>query len=130
MERSTGIIYKEESYRIIGACMKVHRNLGPGFLESVYEEALQREFQNQGIPFQRQVKLNVFYEGKKLDKFFKADFLCFEKIILEIKAVNFLPQNSWLQLRNYLATTNMRLGVLINFGEASLQYKRIANTQH
>ncbi len=110
--------------------MKVHRNLGPGFLESVYEEALQREFQNQGIPFQRQVKLNVFYEGKKLDKFFKADFLCFEKIILEIKAVNFLPQNSWLQLRNYLATTNMRLGVLINFGEASLQYKRIANTQH
>ena len=123
------LIYREESYKIIGACMKVHRNLGPGFLESVYQETLQREFQAQDIPFKTQVKLRVYYEGQPLEKFFKADFVCYDKIILEIKAMNFLPQSSWLQLRNYLVTTKMQLGMLINFGEASLQYKRIVNTQ-
>ena len=110
--------------------MKVHRNLGPGFLESVYQEALQKEFQEQRIPFEQQVKLKVFYNGKPLNKFFKADFFCYNKIVLEIKAVSFLPQSSWLQLRNYLATTNMQLGILINFGEASLKYKRIVNKRH
>lgn len=130
MTNAAGILYKEESYKIIGACMKVHRILGPGFLESVYQEALQKEFQEQKIPFEQEVKLNVYYNGQRLNKFFKADFLCHNKIVLEVKAVSFLPPSAWLQLRNYLVTANKDLGILINFGESSLKYKRIVNTQH
>ena len=87
----TKILYKEESYKIIGACMKVHRELGAGFLEAVYEEALKREFLNSEISFKSQVKLNVFYEGKQLKKFYIADFICYDKIILEIKSVDQVP---------------------------------------
>jgi GxxExxY protein len=124
----TKILYKEESYKIIGACMKVHRELGAGFLEAVYEEALKREFLNSEIPFKSQVKLNVFYEGKQLKKFYIADFICYDKIILEIKSVDQVPNAFYAQIKNYLTATKLELGMLINFGQPSLTYKRIINS--
>lgn len=121
------ILFKEESYKIIGACMKVHSNLGSGFLEAVYEEAIEKEFQNMNIPFLKQAKLNVFYNDEKLKKTYRADFICFDKIIVEIKAVGVMPLAFYKQLKNYLKATNLELGILINFGESSLTYKRILN---
>ena len=126
----TDILYKEESYKIIGACMKVHRELGSGFLEAVYEEALRKEFDNFGIPFDCQVKLNIFYDGEQLNKFYRADFICYDKIILEVKSVTQIPNSFYAQLKNYLAATKMELGMLINFGLPSLHYKRIINTNN
>jgi GxxExxY protein len=121
------ILFKDESYKIIGACMQVHNNLGPGFLEAVYEEALEKEFRNLSIPYNKQAKLNIFYNDEKLSKTYRADFICYEKIIVEIKAVSIVPMAFSKQLRNYLKATNLELGILINFGESSLTYKRILN---
>lgn len=121
------ILFKEESYRIIGACMKVHNELGPGFLEAVYEEALEKEFIAENIPFKRQVKINVFYDGEPLRKYYVADFLCYDAIILEIKSVSLVPIVFYAQLKNYLVGTKKELGILINFGESSLFYKRVLN---
>lgn len=130
MDSDSKILYKEESFKIIGACMKVHRSLGAGFLEAVYEEALEKEFQIQNIPFRRQVKLELFYENQKLNKFYRADFVCYEGIIIEIKAVAHIPNVFYAQLKNYLKCTNMELGMLINFGMPSLVYKRIINLKN
>jgi GxxExxY protein len=129
MDSSEKIVFKEESFKIIGACMKVHRTLGSGFLEAVYEEALEKEFKNKKIPFEKQIKLNVFYGDEKLKKYYKADFICYDKIILEIKSVGFMPQTFQMQLKNYLVATKMELGMLINFGTSSLTYKRILNSK-
>lgn len=126
----TKILYKEESYKIIGACMKVHRELGSGFLEAVYEEALKKEFDYSDIPFDSQVKLNIFYDGEQLNKYYRADFICYNKIILEVKSVTQIPISFYAQLKNYLAATKMELGMLINFGLPSLDYKRIINTNN
>ena len=130
MSSETNILYKDESYRIIGACMKVHRELGAGFLESIYEEALKKEFFNSGIPFNNQVKLNVYYNGEKLNKFYKADFICYDKIILEIKSVSQVPNIFYSQIKNYLTATKKELGMLVNFGQSSLTYKRIINSNN
>ena len=127
MDANNKILYKEESFAIVGACMKVHRSLGAGFLEAVYEEALEREFINQKIAFKRQVKLDLYYESQKLKKQYRADFICHDKIIVEIKAVSQIPVAFYAQLQNYLKCTNMELGILINFGTSSLTYKRIIN---
>lgn len=124
------IVFKEESYLIIGACMKVHNALGAGFLEAVYHEALETEFQKQNIPYRKEVSLNLYYNGQKLKKSYRADFICFDEIIIEIKAVSFMPKVFYSQVRNYLKATNYRLGVLVNFGEPSLAYKRILNKPH
>ena len=121
------IIYKEESYKIIGACMKVHSNLGSGFLEAVYQEALEDEFLLQKIPFERQVKLRIYYDGKLLKKFYKADFVCYDKIIVEIKSAQFLHQDQRKQTLNYVKATQYKLGILVNFGQSSLVYKRLVN---
>ncbi|VAV83007.1 NADH:ubiquinone oxidoreductase subunit 5 (chain L)/Multisubunit Na+/H+ antiporter, MnhA subunit [hydrothermal vent metagenome] len=110
--------------------MKVHRELGSGFLEAVYDEALMKEFTNSNIPFKSQVKLNVFYEGEQLKKYYKADFICYDKIILEIKSVSQIPIVFFSQLKNYLTATKKELGMLINFGQPSLVYKRILNTKN
>ena len=107
--------------------MKVHSTLGPGFLEAVYQEALEHEFIKQKIPFEKEVKLNLVYEGKKLKKKYRADFICYGKIIIELKSVNFMPKVFSSQVKNYLKATNYRLGILVNFGESSLKYKRILN---
>ena len=121
------IIFKEESYKIIGLCMNIHSTLGNGFLEAVYSEVLEKEFVKNNIPYQREVKLDLFFNGEKLDKKYKADFICFDNIILEIKAVSFIHENFTKQTLNYLKATDKKLGLLINFGEKSLKYKRIIN---
>lgn len=130
MDSSNKILYKEESFKIIGACMKVHRLLGAGFLEAVYEEAMEKEFQIQKIPFKKQVKLELFYDNQKLKKHYRADFVCYDSIILEIKAVSQIPIAFNAQLKNYLKCTKMELGMLINFGTPSLTYKRILNLKN
>jgi len=122
------ILYKEESYKIIGICMDIHSTLGKGFLEAVYNEVLEKEFIKQQVPYQREVKLDIFFKGEKLDKKYKADFICYEEIILETKSVSFLHDNFTKQILNYLRATNKKLGILINFGESSLKYKRVVNS--
>lgn len=121
------ILYKEESFKIIGACMKVHSSLGSGFLEAVYEEAIEKEFDIQKIPYKKQVKLELYYNDQKLKKHYRADFVCHDNIVLEIKAVSQIPSAFFAQLKNYLKCTNMELGMLINFGTSSLTYNRIIN---
>lgn len=130
MDSNNKILYKEESFKIIGACMKVHRSLGAGFLEAVYEEALEKEFQVQEIPFKKQVKLELYYDNQKLNKHYRADFICYDSIILEIKAVQQIPIVFYAQLKNYLRCTKMELGMLVNFGTTSLIYKRIINLKN
>ena len=127
IDAANKILYREESFAIIGACMKVHRTLGAGFLEAVYDEALEREFQNLKIPFKRQVKLDLYYGNQKLTKQYRADFICYDEIIVEIKAVSLIPTAFYAQLQNYLKCTNIELGMLINFGTSSLTYKRMIN---
>ena len=125
---AVNIVFKEESYKIIGSCIKVHQALGCGFLESVYQEALARQFQLDSIPFEREKLVNVYYNNEKLDKYFKADFLCFDKIVVELKAKPFIHQDNIEQTKNYLKSTKLQLGLLVNFGEKSLTYKRILNS--
>ncbi len=101
--------------------------MGSGFLEAVYCEIMEKEFIKNKIPYQREVKLDLFFNGEKLDKKYKADFVCYDEIILEIKSTSFLVENFTKQTVNYLKATNKKLGLLINFGEKSLKYKRIIN---
>ena len=124
-----GLLYKEESYTIIGAAMEVHSELGSGFLEGVYQEALEKEFEMQGIPYVREKLINIYYKGEELEKFYKADFVCYKEIIIEVKALSDLTGDHESQLINYLKATKKPLGILINFGKQSLQYKRIINNK-
>jgi len=119
------IIYKEESYRIIGACMEVHKELGSGFLEAVYQEALALEFSTENIPFEREKELEIRYKGMVLSKRYYADFICYDKIVLELKALDGLRPEHTAQVLNYLKATGYKLGILINFGTPSLEYRRI-----
>lgn len=107
--------------------MNIHSRMGTGFLEAVYAEVLEKEFIKNQIPYEKEVKLDLFYNGEKLEKKYKADFVCFDNIILEIKSVTFLHENFTKQTLNYLKATHKKLGLLINFGEPSLKYKRIIN---
>lgn len=107
--------------------MKVHSELGPGFTEPVYQEALEKQFIRDNIPYEREKLLSVFYDGEKLKKHFVADFVCFKQIIVELKALPFIHGNDVRQLRNYLKTSHLSLGIVVNFGEPSLSYKRIIN---
>ena len=116
---------KDECYQIIGACMEVANELGCGFLESVYQEALCYEFSDQEIPFIDQKVLDVYYKGRLLNKKYISDFICFGEVILEIKAIDALHPDHFAQVLNYLKATNKRVGLLINFGTTNLQYKRI-----
>ncbi len=121
------ILYKEEAYKIIGAAIEVHKELKNGFLEAVYQEALEKEFRIQAIQYERESYINIYYKGEKLNKFYKADFICYNKIIIELKALSDITTEHESQLINYLKATNKKLGILINFGKSSLQYKRIIN---
>jgi len=120
----TKILFKELAYKIIGAAMEVHRILGPGFLEAVYEAALAHELTLQGIPFERQKELPVYYKDQLVGHYV-ADFVIDGQIILELKAVSALTKAHEAQAHNYLAATGLRLAILINFGADSLQQKRI-----
>ncbi len=105
--------------------MEVHRQLGCGFVEAVYQEALEKEFQLRSIPYEREKELNIIYKGTTLSKTFKADFICYDKIILELKSVREFTDEHYAQIYNYLKAGNLDLGILINFGEASLDYQRV-----
>jgi GxxExxY protein len=118
-----GFLYKELSYTVIGAAMEVHRILGAGFLESVYEEALAHEFDQRGILYQGQAELIVRYKEIIVGKFY-ADFLVDEKIVVELKAIKRLTEIDEAQLLNYLKGTGYRVGLLLNFGTSSLEHRR------
>ncbi|HAH23527.1 MAG TPA: GxxExxY protein [Prolixibacteraceae bacterium] len=122
--------FEQETYKIIGACINVHKALGNGFLESVYQEALEKEFRKLQIPFVRHKKLPITFEGELLNKFFVADFVCYDSIILEIKAATFLHRSNFDQTINYLSATGLIVGLLVNFGESSLKWKRFIHTLH
>lgn len=107
--------------------MEVHKKLGPGFLESVYSEALEIEFKNAGIPYEKEKKLPVLYDNKPLNKYFRADYICYDKIIVELKATNYTVEANKKQTLNNVNATNFKLGLLINFGMPSLKYYRLVN---
>jgi len=115
MER--GIFYQEESYRIQGAVFEVYREMGCGFLEAVYQECLAKEFSKRKIPFLEQEPLRLFYKGEPLRQTYTPDFMCFDAIIVELKALSSISQTHKAQVLNYLKVTKMRLGLLVNFGE-------------
>jgi GxxExxY protein len=125
------LIYKDESYKIIGACFEVYNQKGFGFTEPVYQECLEIEFQIQNIPFVAQPKLALEYKGIQLNHFFVPDFICFEKIIVEIKAVSKLANDHVTQTLNYLNATQLQLAWLVNFGQfGALERKRLANDKN
>ena len=114
----------DRTYEIIGAAMEVHRHLGGGFLEVVYGDALEMEFQERGIQYQREKDLQIYYKDKVLPHFYKADFICYDSIVVELKAVENLTVESQAQVLNYLAATGCKVGLLLNFGRRSLEKKR------
>ncbi len=123
----TTIIYPEQSYKIMGACFEVYKEKGCGFLEAVYQECLALEFTDQDIPFAAQQRLNLTYKGRPLKQTYEPDFVCYGKIILEIKAVATLTDEHRAQLHNYLRATGHRLGLLVNFGHyPKVESERIA----
>lgn len=119
------IIYKNESYFIIGLCMDIHNELGKGFNEAVYGDALELELKSNGVPFHKEVKFDILYKGKMLKHHYYADFVVDDKIILELKAVEKISSGHVKQTLNYLAASKMKLGLIVNFGEDSFSYKRV-----
>ena len=127
MNKSTDIQFQEEVFNIIGAAMEVQNHLGRGFLELVYHEALNIELGLRGIPFETEKLITIAYKGHLLERTYKADLVCFENIVVELKSVEKLKTEHTAQLLNYLKATNLPLGVLINFGETPLKYKIVPN---
>jgi len=123
------ILYKALSFAIIGAAMEVHKILGPGFLESVYQAALEKELTLRGIPFQHEVELPVLYKGDLIGVY-KADLVIDGKIIVEIKGISRLNVSHDAQAIHYLAATGLQLAILINFGSGSLEYRRIVKSEN
>lgn len=120
------MIEKEElTGKIINACMEVHNELGNSFLEPVYQEALEEEFKIQSIPYVREKLLPVMYKGKQLKKEYYADFVCYDDIIVELKAVSVFSKPHKAQVLNYLNAANKEIGLLINFGETKLKWERL-----
>lgn len=120
------LLYEEESYEILGACFEVYREKGPGFLESVYHECLMIEFGLRGIPFESKKKLALTYKDVPLQQVYEPDFVCFDRIIVEIKAVSELHDVFRAKLHHYLRSTKLRLGLLVNFSHyPQLQHERI-----
>ena len=120
-----GLLYPDETYKIVGSCMEVHKELGCGFLEAVYQEALEILLNERNIPFEREKELTINFRNTTLKKSYIADFICYEKILIELKAVSELDKSHESQVINYLNATGFKLGLLINFGSGSLQFKRI-----
>jgi GxxExxY protein len=120
------LLYEEETYKILGACFEVYKDKGCGFLEAVYQECLEIEFELQGILFQPQAELILSYKGRTLKQSYIPDFICFGKIIVELKAVARLADEHRAQLHNYLMATGHRVGLLVNFGHyPKVEYERI-----
>ena len=123
------IIYKDEAYKIVGAMISVHKELGCGYLEAVYQEALAIEFMLQGIPFEREKEMDILYKGHSICKKYRADFICYDKIIVELKAVEKLLPEFKAQTLNYMKMSNSKLGILANFGQPSLEVQRLVRLQ-
>ncbi|MBR1733532.1 MAG: GxxExxY protein [Alloprevotella sp.] len=121
------LICKDEVYAIIGAAMAVHRELGCGFLEAVYQEALAMELTTRGIPYVREPRLSLTYHGQLLKKYYTPDFICYSQVIVELKSVEYLNRVHEYQLLNYLKTAKLPTGLLINFGEPSLKFRKLVN---
>jgi GxxExxY protein len=119
------MLYEDLTKKIINACMEVHKELGCGFLEPVYQDALSYEFSLQNIPFEREKKIEVFYKKHNLGREYFADLICYNKIIVELKSVTRLVNAHKAQALNYLNATKLKVGLLVNFGEASLKWERI-----
>ena len=124
----SNIIFKEESRKIVGAIFEVHKRLGVGLLERVYQEALAIELQYRGIPFERERCYDVYYREQRLDSQYIADFVCYDKIIVELKAVSELSDVHKAQVRNYLTITGFELGILCNFNELYMEPVRVLNS--
>ena len=121
------LIYEEESYRILGACFEVYKEKGCGFVEAVYQDCLEIEFEMQGLLFVPQPRLELAYKGRKLRSEFQPDFICFGKIVVELKAVSAVADEHRAQVHNYLKATGHKLGLLINFGHhPGVEHERIA----
>ncbi len=121
------VIYREEAYRIMGACFEVYKEKGCGFLEAVFQECLELEFGDQGIPFVAHPQLTLSYKGRSLKQTYVPDFVCYDKIIVELKAVTAIADEHRAQVHNYLRATGLRLGLLVNFGHfPKVEYERIA----
>ena len=122
----TDILYKQESYEIMGACFNVYNEKGNGFLEPVYQDCMEIELGYQEIPFVAQPKLDLFYRNIKLKHFYEPNFICHNKIVMELKAVECLTKAHYAQVFNYLKATSLKLGIIVNFGHhPDLEYKRI-----
>ncbi len=129
MTQMTQIIEKDpRTFAIIGAAFEVHRHLGAGFLEAVYQEALQIELTARGIPFKREIELPIEYKGRLLSTGYRADFICYESVIVELKAISQIGGIEEAQIINYLKATGYQVCILINFGTKSLQHRRFALT--
>jgi len=129
-EQALGVEQRDpETYAVIGAAMEVHRVLGHGFLENVYQEALAVELEERKIPFRREVALDVYYKGRRLGGSYRADFVCFDSVILELKAVASLVPAHHAQVIHYLRATRVPKGLLINFGLPSLDFQRVVLSQ-
>ena len=114
----------QKTFAIIGAAMEVHKELGSGFLEAVYQEALEREFTYQEMPYKSQPPVRIKYKGEPLKKKYEPDFICYDEVIVEIKALDKLSGLEQAQVINYLKATRLKAGILINFGSKSLEHKR------
>ncbi|MEO5916577.1 MAG: GxxExxY protein [Luteolibacter sp.] len=124
------LIYREEVFAVIGACFEVYNEMSSGFLEDVYQEALERELSARCIPFDSKPKLEIFYKGKLLTKKYEPDFVLHSKIIMEIKAVRVLTDEHRAQVHNYLKASSFQVGLLVNFGKpGTLEYERIVRTK-
>ncbi len=119
------IVMRDESYKVVGAAMKVYNLLGCGFLEAVYQEALETFFKEEGIPYQREVKLNIYLGDRLMSKYYIADFICYDDMVIEVKATEYLTQQHGKQLLNYLKATHKKLGILMCFGGDQFVFKRI-----
>ena len=118
-------LLKEECYKVIGCAMKVHSELGCGFLEPVYQEALAIELEESRIPFLKEKVLDITFKGRFFKKKYVADFVCYDQLIIELKAIEVLAPDHTSQVINYLKATGLKVGLLLNFGSPKLQYKRV-----
>ena len=119
------LVFKDKTFAIVGCCMEVHKTLGSGYLEAVYQEALAWELEAAGVLFEREKAIDISYKGKILQKKYFADFLCFDEVIVETKALSGLAPEHYAQVLNYLKATGKKVGLLVNFGSSSLQWKRL-----